>query len=277
MWILKKPCLVSAINDIDVLIDHCRALEGSHKPKLKQLYLDYENGKGEVSFAQLQPLTDKADVIREQYKKTYNTRGSNQLYYVRRELIANVQKCPYCSINKPSQLDHFVDKSKYGQLATCRLNLVPLCSICNWLKSSKDYSGFTHPYYQTFPKQPFLIAVCRIVKQRVVFDFRIDSAVIIDECLFNRLNNQVNATKLQSRLREATQEFIYNEFANCFASNKKELETYLDCEERKMCRIYHLNDWRTAVIRGLKACDQFDINVVRNMNNAIKPINGCGA
>lgn len=28
------------------------------------------------------------------------------------------------------------------------------------------------------------------------------------------------------------------------------LETYLDCEERKMCRIYHLNDWRTAVIRG---------------------------
>lgn len=38
-----------------------------------------------------------------------------------------------------------------------------------------------------------------------------------------------------------------------------------------------LNDWRTAIIRGLKASPEFDISVVQNIIGAINSINEYGA
>ena len=157
MWKLHKPKLSDAKNDIIVFVSHCNNLEESDKWKMSKLYEDYDVGNGEVSALQLQPLEGKKEIIRRQYAKTsgklQNKDEDNHLVYIRKELMRNVDKCPYCSINAPQQLDHFMDKALYGQLAVCRLNLVPLCGTCNHKKGEISYKEFTHPYYQKFQPQ----------------------------------------------------------------------------------------------------------------------------
>lgn len=158
MWILSKPKLFDAKNDINVVVSHCNNLDDSDKRKMSKLYEDYDAGMGEVTRLQLQPLEEKKEIIKNQYAKTskqQNKNEDNHLVYIRKDTMKSVDKCPYCSINAPQQLDHFMDKALYGQLAVCRLNLVPLCGTCNLAKGEISYKEFTHPYYQIFPKAPF--------------------------------------------------------------------------------------------------------------------------
>ena len=70
MWVLKKPRLATAKNDIDVLIQNCRNLDAADKPNLEQLFDDYDRGGGEVTAAQLAATEAKKEIIKSQYSKT---------------------------------------------------------------------------------------------------------------------------------------------------------------------------------------------------------------
>lgn len=278
MWILRKPSLTSAKRDIDILIQHCNNLNASHKPMLEQLYDEYDVGEGEVTEIQLRPLADKKNVIREQYKKTYHRDdGTGHLFYIRKSLMSKVQKCPYCSVNEPTQLDHYMDKGNYGQLATCRLNLVPLCGTCNWLKKDRTYKDFVHPYYQVLPHVPFLIANCKVTNLCVSASFSIDKSIITDVKLYQRMNLQMAHVHLGRRLKGCVQEFIASHFSYCNFTKDTELKAYLNVLLAQMQGVYEMNDWRTALVRGLMLCPQFNIAVVNNLKSKVTPINGIGA
>ena len=197
------------------------------------------------------------------------------MVYIRTELNRGVAKCPYCSINAPQQLDHYMDKDSYGQLATCRLNLVPLCATCNNLKGKTSYLEFTHPYYQQFPAADFFMASCQIVSNHVVAKFCVNPAVVIDTILRKKLNAQMNHIHLRSRLRKAINEFLSYSFIGYVGSTDASLKAYLPILLKQTIALYGRNDWRAAIVRGLIACPNFNINVVNNMKLA--PINGGGA
>lgn len=278
MWILKKPSLAEAKKDIDVVIDHSRNLDDREKPLLEKLYDDYDNGQGEATAAQLFPLESKKNIIKGQYDKTSGKKsdGYNKpLVYIRTELNRGVAKCPYCSINAPQQLDHYMDKNDYGQLATCRLNLVPLCATCNNLKGKTSYKEFTHPYYQKFPKADFLVADCKVQNNHLVVKFRIDPMVITDVKLRAKLNNQISHIHLCHRLQKAVNEFLLTHFMYCVGFSDISLKTYLQKLFDNMNVMYGRNDWRTALLRGLLACASFNMNVVNNMK--FVPVNDVGA
>lgn len=279
MWILKKPDLRKAKKDIDVVLAHCNKLNSGDKPLLEQLYDDYDNGGGAVTPLQLLPLDGKKEIIREQYAKTSGTladkRKNKPLVYIRTELKQGVDKCPYCSINSRQQLDHYMDKSTYGQLAVCRLNLVPLCGTCNNRKGDKSYTDFVHPYYQQFPQTNFLVADCKIVKNRVVATFRIDKAALNDNALAEKIEKQIVHIRLRQRLQKAKTEFLSQTFLGFCGSTDAELKAFLTLHLQQTSALYGRNDWRTALLRGLSICPQFNVNVVKNMVS--KPINGGGA
>lgn len=281
MWKLHKPKLSDAKNDIIVVVSHCNNLEESDKRKMSKLYEDYDVGNGEVSPLQLQPLEGKKEIIRRQYVKTsgklQNKDEDNHLVYIRKELMRNVDKCPYCSINAPQQLDHFMDKALYGQLAVCRLNLVPLCGTCNHKKGEISYKEFTHPYYQKFPPGPFLKADCLIVKDRVMVKFSIDSRIITDAVLRNRLEKQMQNLDLSTRLGKAVNEFLSQLCFNILVDTQEEIPIYLKIQLKNYERLYAMNDWRCATIRGLINCPQFNIDVINNYKKIKEPINGIGA
>lgn len=84
------------------------------------------------------------DYLQNRYE---NYRDSQAAKIVR---ILEVTVCPYCNQNHINvvhekggkiklwgDLDHFYDKSTYPELAICLYNLIPVCKVCNQLKSSQ--------------------------------------------------------------------------------------------------------------------------------------------
>lgn len=70
----------------------------------------------------------------------------------------NIKCCPYCNENyihnreknSMAQLDHFYPRSKYPIFAICLYNLVPSCSVCNHIKTTKDVKVSPHNHKYDF-------------------------------------------------------------------------------------------------------------------------------
>lgn len=81
--------------------------------------------------------------LKERYK---NYRSSQAAKVVN---VLGITVCPYCNQNHINivykqgkirywgDLDHFYDKDDYPEMSICLYNLVPVCKICNQLKSSQ--------------------------------------------------------------------------------------------------------------------------------------------
>lgn len=61
-------------------------------------------------------------------------------------------RCPFCGgISAPSQIDHFLPKSRYGHVSVFPYNLIPICKDCN-IEFKKEFSPkgkneqLIHPY-----------------------------------------------------------------------------------------------------------------------------------
>lgn len=263
MWgIPDKPTLMMAKKDAAKTVEHCRELDADDEVKLITLYKVYDTKKGRLDAADLAPLEGEKDIIKSQYRKTY---GKGDLSYIRRQLMKNVDRCPMCSILPPTDLDHFWNQSDYGQLAVCRLNLVPACGVCNKKKTNGNPDDFVHAYYQQFPVGVvFLKANCKIVSGYVVPTFSIDGSGLGDSTLARRLNSQVSEVKLKNRIRSASKGFLRELFQGTKFNTKRALSAYLCKAEIDKADEYGLNDWRTALIRGLKSCPDMNMSVVLN-------------
>lgn len=75
---------------------------------------------------------------------------------VREELLTIAGSvCPYCGIDRPETLDHFVPKEQFPEFSTYAPNLIACCDICNrakgvdWATPTKRL--FLHAYFDQFP------------------------------------------------------------------------------------------------------------------------------
>lgn len=277
MWTVNnKPELNDALGDIEPLVDYCRSLNNSHREPLKKLYIEY-HAKGYATTYELSSLEGVKNEIKGQY--TSKMTAGKPLGYVRWELNSNVTQCPMCSINETHQLDHFMNEGTYGQLACCRLNLVPTCGVCNRLKHDNPYSDFVHAYYDKYPDVDFFVTTITVKNNHLGMIFSIDSAAIGNPVLARKTLSQFAHLELERRLHKAGISFLNNIIGGLTCTTDKELQNYLLSSENYYKRIYGRNDWRTSIIRGLRANAAFNINVVNAMRTPVKvkPINGGGA
>ena len=74
--------------------------------------------------------------------------------------VLGINACPYCNQNYINvgydkmgkikfwgDIDHFYDKKSYPEMALCLYNLIPVCKVCNLLKSSQQ-KMIVNPYNQ---------------------------------------------------------------------------------------------------------------------------------
>ncbi len=70
--------------------------------------------------------------------------------------------CPYCLLNKPTTLDHYIGKTEYPEYSILLKNLIPCCYHCNqkkrenWRRNSRR--RYIHFYNDTFLNNRFLFA-----------------------------------------------------------------------------------------------------------------------
>lgn len=278
MWILEKPDTIKAFgSDVDELVAHCVSLDAADAVDLKKLHHQYDKNGGTASPAELAKLDPKKDIIKNQY--TSKVKKGGTLEVIRKDLFQNVEQCPMCGINQPSQLDHYMDKKTYGQLACCRLNLVPACGICNHTKSNGDYTKYVHAYYDRYDPADFLVTIVTVKNNRLGFRFFIDKGAIQDINLATRTESQFNELHLNSRFHKAAINFVEELVKGLTCKKDRSLMQKLKSWEAYYQDRYGRNHWKTSVIRGLRACPAFNIAVVNAMRTkpVTKMINGISA
>ena len=263
MWKLEKPDLSRAKGkDVRELIANCDELDDTLKKPLKELYQQYDDQHGSVTEVQLSAIADdKAKAIHGMYKSTYENKP---LAYIRDELTAKVYKCPYCGIAQPNTLDHYMPESKYEALAVCRMNLVPMCGVCNNYKHTKPYEKFVHCYYESLPTTTlFLVAKVYTVKQRFVVKFDFDSMAIGDVALEGKLRYQEKEIRLFKRIQKECVVYISTLCRSCEVTDTAALRLWLERRLRDNESDYGMNDWRCAVIRGMLAYSGLNISQIQ--------------
>ena len=279
MWILKKPDLQKAFNDIKAIIAASNGkLVAGDEPIIRMIYQTYDNNGGTINKSDNYKLCGKQrKALYNLYKETSQVnRKPGKLNYIRRDLMENVDECPMCGTCPPQQLDHQMSRSVYDSISVFRHNLVPICGICNNKKRKKEGTNFVHPYYSRFPKDVvFLVAKVEVDVEtlRVVWRFEIDSSGINDDQLLERINNQVSVIELFDRLRKASNTYLSEKlYGRCFKDDEV-LKEFLRLEYQKSSKLYGLNHWRTALLFSLYNNSAFNYEVANKFVECIQPVN----
>jgi len=256
MWRLEKPDLETAKKDIPRLIGSDKRLVESDQAVLEELYDLYERNHGCVTDEEHDRIPPgKQEALRSLYDKTYE---GGSLGYIRSSLMDKVIKCPYCSINTPSWLDHYMPKSRYKALSVCRLNLVPMCGDCNIRKSDDSYDRYIHPYYYAGPGVPeFLVVEVTVIPEQGLSLKLSVSPQVKDPRQRSILENHIERFHLKTRISHELNIYLCDLFKDPYSSDEA-LKTSLNHFLEKEKELYGRDDWRTALLRGLILCKDFD-------------------
>tara|TARA_R110000787_G_scaffold52367_3_gene123364 strand:+ start:2448 stop:3338 length:891 start_codon:yes stop_codon:yes gene_type:complete len=189
-----------------------------------------------------------------------------RLAALRAHLLASVDSCPYCGFGEPRDLDHYLPRSQYGELAIYPNNLIPSCAPCNNAKrtvvpglGTAHGPGLIHPYYQDLPDLDFLKADIVFENGSLSVSFRIENTGI-DPDLATKLQFQLDRLKLNGRYPKQINKFI-NEQRTAILMFKglgvEVLSDYLQRNAASLAGSFHRNDWRVALLRGLAEAPDF--------------------
>lgn len=252
MWILKKPDLADAINDIQTVIDKSNGkLLNTDRIPITKIYKLYDKQNGIIQESQIDENLDskKQNALDALYPKT---RGEGDLSYIRKELTKYIYTCPICGFGSLEQLDHLYPQSNFPALGVCRLNLIPECGTCNNLKSNEEPLKFLHPYYNERLKSIEFFSV-KIHSHEGILSwiFQIDETVLTVEEL-TKISFQISKVNLINRLYKETngaliELLLQNNFLNIDAFAETVKNKY-----NEFLNSRGLNDWKTAFYKGLK-------------------------
>ncbi len=264
-----------AINDIaNVIAESGGKLTRNDGYIMEIIYRHYDQNQGKITEAVDKKLClNQRNTLYGLYDtKTYE---GQKLYYIRKALMSGITTCPMCGIQPPSQLDHQMPRSDYKSLSVCRLNLVPLCGVCNNKKRAKDSSKFVHPYYDRgLENIPFFVITIHScpVTHRMSWRFSINKHIIANEELANKIENQMGVVKLLRRLKCETVELLSDILSAANLTTQETLDVTLDYEYRKATR-RGMNDWHTVFLKSLIDSPNFTIEEARVFKNCIKQVN----
>lgn len=276
MWILEKPLLEDAISDIaKVIAESGGVLDNDDGAILASIYQRYDNNGGQMQQEWEDELEEsKKNKLHDLFGITYE---NQKLYFIRKALMKMVDTCPMCGIQPPSQLDHQSPRSDFKTMSVSRLNLVPVCGVCNNKKRDKDPHGFVHPYYDHSIKDvPFFVITIHSNPRthRMSWKFSINEAVISDKALADKINKQVGVVKLYRRLYRETNGMLSDLLSGIDDITEDILNFLLQKEYKTHLKRRGPNDWHTVFVKALNDSPIFTIEEAKVYAKTIKPING---
>ncbi len=172
-------------------------------------------------------------------------------------------KCPSCGQRTVSQLDHFLPKTSYPNLALTPSNLVPSCADCN--KAKLNYhptcveDTLIHPYFDCLDGLPWLEAVV-IETTPSALRFGVSHVGAADPVLVRRLEHHLRLCDLKTLYSvEAANELTGNRLslaAHFEAGGEAALRLELERRSRSWSA-HRLNGWQAVAYKAWAASDWF--------------------
>lgn len=270
MWILNKPDIRDAKNDIEVAFPNTPRvmIKIAEKNELGLIYDHYDNNNGAAhnKYESSSIISDnKATTIQNAYRRT---QSKGNLSHIRVALFKNAkQRCVLCGLNDRLTLDHFLPQSIYKLVAINRQNLIPCCSICNNLKNDKPAKDFIHAYYDTVPSSQFLIAKTLIQGQAINVELKIDVNSFVGKAsnpIYKKIKKQIQHIQLEDRINVMLSGFLAQTFMNNgYITNDQVLKDTMKFFVANHEKLYGVNDWKTVVLKALEQDGNFTIDFLK--------------
>lgn len=179
--------------------------------------------------------------------------------------IEDFDECPYCGINEPKTLDHYLPKETFPEFSIFPSNLIPICHVCNCQYKGTSYltpTGsrlFLHSYFDVFPAADFLAADVN-VGSKIEIEFK--SVQVAGNIYFSSLvKNHFDKLNLIDRFliksaaeinrKRATFErfYINNQYMN--------VASQLNTEAADLRATLSGNHWKVALYEALSKSQDF--------------------
>jgi len=186
---------------------------------------------------------------------------------LRSRILASTESCPYCGFGEVKDLDHYLPRGTYGELAIYPRNLVPSCGPCNNAKRTvypgmpaAQGPGLIHAYFQPLPDEDFLHADVEFDADGTLsVTFRVDNPGM-DPGLAAKLQFQLDRLKLNARYRAQVNKYLSEQrtaMLMLHATGDAVFSEFLQRSSAALVASYGRNDWRVALLRTLAADPAF--------------------
>ncbi|MFG1823819.1 hypothetical protein ACGFIJ_15155 [Microbispora bryophytorum] len=187
-------------------------------------------------------------------------------------------KCPMCGVGAVRQVDHHMPKSIYPYLAAVPVNLLPICSDCNFEKKDRAPTRYEeqilHPYFDEVDDERWLRArliTCsadgRVYRAKPLdspagwlIEFYVDPPTSWDAKLAERVRFHFETFKLAPLFEDQAADDLPGielSIEEAFqAGGAPDVRAHLEGLARSRARL-HKNSWMVALYEALAAHDWF--------------------
>lgn len=185
----------------------------------------------------IKTITDLYDQTRRKYLAKY---------------YQNIAICPYCGLNEPDTLDHFLPKKKHPLLSITLYNLIPCCNNCNHKKKEYDSSvesiSFFNPYLDEGNSNWLKIEAISITNQSLDISYAFNEAAFDSENQRDVFKVTCKELDLLPRYACRSIEFILNQKKNIqkFCTKQTEVGNYFEIMLKQLPQD---DFWKTQLCR----------------------------
>lgn len=181
--------------------------------------------------------------------------------------IQHKQKCPYCGMDKPRTIDHYLPKSDFPEFAIYPPNLIPCCGYCNmkkkvnWIDNGERV--YLNLYYDNIPSDIqylFFHLEYEGEDPSPTVHFSLENFGEIDDKLFRRIKNHYTNLNLLEEFSQNVEEELskivdqIHYYPNItIDEHKANLERDYNTSVRK----YGINFWRSSFLGSIMQSDTF--------------------
>jgi hypothetical protein len=212
-------------------------------------------------------MPDALAACRQHIRDGYNqVQIGGRLAALRATLLSSTDTCPYCGFGEPTELDHYLPKADYNELAIYPRNLVPSCGPCNNAKRTivpgvGAGPGLIHPYFEALPDVAFMRANVVFNAGSLDVTFRIEDAMLAP-ALAQMLRYQLIRLKLDDRYPRQINKFLFEQRTAIMMFREMglpsvALATYFTRSAISLAKNFGRNDWRAALLDALAANADF--------------------
>jgi hypothetical protein len=270
MWNLERLAVANYREHLDVAFPVGTLPEQvseAEKDALLQLYELYEEKLGRPSDDLLGEGTrpQLRVLVHDAYELVQDNR---RLAKLRAALKLLAEVCPYCGFGSVDELDHLLQRAHYKLFSIFPLNLIPCCGPCNRGKR-KVPSGTAgehqvHVYLESVSDFDFLRALAALdpATGGLVVQYTVVKCEGMSDDLYSRLSHHLIEFRLQERYQKQVNIYLGGlEFpitSTFEKSGSDGLKALLVGMADSLGKRFGTNDWRTALMRGLTECPEFN-------------------
>lgn len=235
-------------------------------------YKEYENLNVSLELISGSTISDRMD--KEALGSCYSRNKSG---YLEGEVVSKIlsiqsaqhkNSCPYCGIDKPRTIDHYLPKSDFPEFSIYPPNLIPCCGRCNskkndrWLENGERL--FLNFYFDSIPNVRFLTSKLVYSSDEedkiptVVFELIKHSEIQPKQ--YELIERHFKKLELLEEYSEAIEEELSNIHDLVIHNKTLSMEDHrenLRMQARMFARKYGVNYWRACLYDAVISSDEF--------------------